>query len=114
MSKRRAEYLIGAEITVVRSGREFIASGKGIVPVARGASEARVIAALVQLVLVHNRAAAAKKAGYCCQRCGSFGPAHGHHIEYRSHGGTHEVDNQEWLCYVCHQKEHCGPKVRIV
>ena len=41
-----------------------------------------------------------------CQRCGSAGPLHVHHIRPRSRGGPDETENLLTLCFRCHSTIH--------
>jgi len=50
--------------------------------------------------------------GFKCQHCGSKDHLEVHHIRYKSHKGTNDVDNLITLCYECHQKLHSG-KIKI-
>lgn len=43
---------------------------------------------------------------YKCVRCGSGSNLQCHHKKYRSQGGTHMIENNETLCWICHDKEH--------
>lgn len=52
------------------------------------------------------RYAVFERDGYQCVRCGSRNNLQCHHIEYRSQGGVHSIDNCETVCWICHDKEH--------
>lgn len=41
-----------------------------------------------------------------CRGCGSDGPAHQHHIKFKSRGGVDEEWNLARLCVVCHNRAH--------
>ena len=41
-----------------------------------------------------------------CQRCGSAGPLHVHHIRRRSQGGPDAAENLLTLCWRCHDEIH--------
>lgn len=41
-----------------------------------------------------------------CARCRRSGRQHIHHRRYRSHGGTHRVDNLEAVCWKCYRLIH--------
>src|SRR5580698_11124645 len=43
-----------------------------------------------------------------CRRCGSRSNLHPHHLTFRSHGGTHTMENLLTLCWKCHQLIHDG------
>lgn len=52
-----------------------------------------------------RRIEAAERDGGRCVLCG--GPAaEVHHIVYRSHGGTNDLDNLACLCLTCHRLAH--------
>jgi 5-methylcytosine-specific restriction endonuclease McrA len=41
-----------------------------------------------------------------CARCQFRRPLQIHHRKYRSHGGTHQVENLEPVCWDCHRLIH--------
>jgi len=45
---------------------------------------------------------------YRCSKCGVIKSLECHHRVYRSHGGTHEIENLEATCNDCHRKIHKG------
>jgi len=52
------------------------------------------------------RLAVLSRDDWLCQRCGSAGPLHIHHIHLRSQGGPDLVDNLLTLCWQCHDEVH--------
>lgn len=53
-----------------------------------------------------------EKAGNCCQKCmSSGGETHVHHIIPVSRGGSHRLENLEYLCVNCHSQAHRGRSV---
>lgn len=54
-----------------------------------------------------NKRLALHRDGFECNRCSAAGSRlHVHHIEYRSEGGSDDLDNLETLCPDCHADEH--------
>ena len=53
---------------------------------------------------LHARIALRRSHGRC-SRCRTSRQLQIHHRRYRSHGGTHEVDNLEPVCWNCHIAE---------
>src|SRR5580698_8630256 len=43
-----------------------------------------------------------------CRRCNSRSNLHPHHLTFRSHGGTHTMENLITLCMTCHRMLHDG------
>jgi hypothetical protein len=43
-----------------------------------------------------------------CRCCGFSGALHCHHIKFRSHGGTDNLNNLICLCNSCHSGLHIG------
>ena len=54
------------------------------------------------------RLAVLNRDGWRCQRCGSAGPLHVHHLLPRSRGGPDETENLLTLCFRCHSEIHGG------
>ena len=52
------------------------------------------------------RIAVLARDGWQCQRCGSAGPLHVHHICRRSQGGPDRAENLLTLCWRCHDEIH--------
>ena len=51
---------------------------------------------------------AVKEQKFChdCRRWLGEEGGEAHHVKFRSHGGTNEVDNLVKLCHECHVKRH--------
>lgn len=50
-----------------------------------------------------TRAAALRRAGRRCEKCGATGRVEVDHIVPRSQGGSHGPDNAQVLCLPCHR-----------
>lgn len=59
-----------------------------------------------------NRLPAYERAGGVCENCGAPA-AEIHHITFRSHCGTSDLDNLIVLCRDCHEKAH-GPDAKAM
>jgi len=110
MTKRRAERLTGYEIRELAPERGLVAMGafEGDKLVMKGVGRADFLAlgALVQGVyLLHSRKAM-EQHGWRCARCRARKHLGIHHREYRSHGGTHRIENLEPVCRDCHKLIH--------
>jgi hypothetical protein len=71
-----------------------------------GRADFLALGALVQGVyLLHSRKTM-EQHGWRCARCRSRRRLEIHHREYRSHGGTHRVENLEPVCRDCHKLIH--------
>lgn len=75
-----------------------------------GNTEKEALQDLVEYVLRLRGDEVSARQGYKCARCGRVTELQRHHKKYRSHGGTHTVDNLEALCHTCHAKEHTRRK----
>lgn len=110
MTRKRAERLTGYEIRPIAgpgNGVRFGAfEGGTLVAEATGVVEWLALEGLVEKVYeIHSRRAL-QQAGWRCARCRRSGRLHIHHRRYRSHGGTHEVENLEAVCWKCHRLIH--------
>jgi 5-methylcytosine-specific restriction endonuclease McrA len=47
-----------------------------------------------------------------CRHCNNMNGIHKHHIVYRSHQGSDELNNLLTLCHICHRAHHDG-KLKI-
>ena len=110
MTIKRAEQLTGHEIRKLpdECGRvTFGAFNEGeLVAKASGCVEWLALRAIVQRVYVQHSRIAMQQAGWKCARCRSSRPLQAHHRKYRSHGGTHQIDNLEPVCWDCHRMIH--------
>lgn len=59
-----------------------------------------------------NRLPAYERAGGVCENCGAPA-AEIHHITFRSHCGTSDLDNLIVLCRDCHERAH-GPEAKAM
>jgi hypothetical protein len=110
MTKKRAERLTGytiRELPAVRGRVRFAAfDGVEFVAEATGEIEWLALESLVHMVLnIHSRQALSN-AGWVCARCKRRRQLQIHHRKYRSHGGTHRVENLEPVCWDCHRLIH--------
>lgn len=112
MTLKRAAHLTGYEIrrvsTSATGGRVRFAAFDGAEEVAEadGPVEWLALDALVSKVLrIHSRRAL-ERSGWRCARCKRRQGLQIHHRRYRSHGGTHEVQNLEPVCWQCHRMIH--------
>jgi 5-methylcytosine-specific restriction endonuclease McrA len=77
-----------------------------LVVVAGHVTEDLALEALVREVYELNSLEVLKQHGWRCGRCPGARRLHIHHRRYRSHGGTHEIDNLEPVCWDCHKMIH--------
>jgi hypothetical protein len=107
---KRAERLTGYEIRELPFERGQVTlgafDGTALIEKASGRVEWMALRTLVQRVyLLHSRISIQRYDGRCA-RCRSRRPLQIHHRKYRSHGGTHQVDNLEPVCWDCHRVIH--------
>ncbi len=109
MTRKRAERLTGYEIVGIPTlkGVTFGAfDGPTLVAAGSGPVEWLALRSLVERVLVLHSSIALKQSSGRCARCHMRRPLQIHHRKYRSHGGTHRVENLEPLCWDCHRLIH--------
>lgn len=110
MTKKRAERLTGYDIRELPAERGLVVVGAFADEklVAKVAARADFIAlkALVERVLFLHSRKAMEQHGWRCARCRSGRRLEIHHRKYRSHGGTHRLDNLEPVCRDCHKLIH--------
>ncbi len=110
MTRKRAERLTGYEIRDIPAGRGLVGvgafDGSNLICKATARAEWLALRRLVQQVYLANSVSALKENNWRCARCRSSRPLQIHHRRYRSHGGTHTVDNLEPLCWDCHRLIH--------
>jgi len=107
---KRAERLTGYEIRHLPLERGQVTlgafDGTELVLKASGRVEWTALEALVRRVyLLHSRIAL-QQHDWRCARCRSHRSLQIHHRKYRSHGGTHKLDNLEPVCWDCHRVIH--------
>ena len=112
MTKTRAERMIGCEVRRLQEGD---ADGRVVYGAFRGdeliAEAAHLTDDLAPQVLVRQVYAihsleALKQHGWRCARCRRTRRLQIHHRKYRSHGGTHRIENLEPVCWDCHKLIH--------
>ena len=110
MTKRRAERLTGYEIRELAPERgSFVMGafeGDRLVVKAVGRADFLAMRALVQRVYMLHSRKAMEQHGWLCARCRFSKRLEIHHREYRSHGGTHRIENLEPVCRDCHKLIH--------
>ena len=110
MTRKRAERLTGYEIRELPSERGLVTigafDGENLVAKASGRAEWLALRAVVGRVLSLHSAIALKQHEGRCARCRLRRPLQIHHRRYRSHGGTHRVENLEPVCWDCHRLIH--------
>ena len=110
MTKRRAERLTGCEIRSVGANDGKVAYGaflgEELIIDAEHTTEDLALEALVREVYRLNSLEVLKHHGWRCARCRGFRRLQIHHRRYRSHGGSHEIDNLEPVCWDCHKMIH--------
>jgi hypothetical protein len=96
MTKRRAERLTGYEIRELPPERGLLtADGEKLMVKAVGPVDFIALQALVNGVYFFNSRKAMEQHGWRCARCHSSRKLEIYHRKYRSHGGTHRVENLE-------------------
>jgi hypothetical protein len=110
MTKKRAERLTGYEIRELPPERGICTvgafEGDRLIVKAVGQADFVALRALVHGVyFVHSRKAM-EQHGWRCARCRSSRRLEIHHRKYRSHGGTHRIENLEPVCRDCHKLIH--------
>ena len=112
MTQRRAEKMTGYEVRRLqdrgRPGRIVYGAFRGNVMVAEGAhlTDDRALQILVREVYTAHSLEVLKRHQWRCARCRRGGRLQIHHRTYRSHGGTHRIENLEPVCWDCHKIIH--------
>ena len=110
MTVKRAERLTGYEIRElpIERGQVTLGAFEGaeLVLKASGRVEWTALKALVQKIYTLHSRLALQIHDWRCARCRSRRPLQIHHRKYRSHGGTHQVENLEPVCWDCHRVIH--------
>ena len=110
MTRRKAERLTGYEIRSVGANDGKVTygafRGEELVIVAEHNTEDLVLDVLVREVYKINSLEVLKQHGWRCARCRSARRLQIHHRRYRSHGGSHQIDNLEPVCWDCHKLIH--------
>jgi 5-methylcytosine-specific restriction endonuclease McrA len=112
LTRRRAEALTGYEIRYAAIGhppRRFTCAaydGERLVAEQTHADLGMALAALVKAIYRRNGEQVMERHGWRCARCGRTSGLQIHHRRFRSHGGTHRMENLEPLCWPCHGGIH--------
>lgn len=110
MTKKRAERLTGYDIRELPEQPGLITvaafNGPEFILKASGRVEWIALKKLVESVYtLHSRIAMQQKE-WRCTRCQTNRSLQIHHRKYRSHGGTHRLENLEPVCWDCHRMIH--------
>jgi hypothetical protein len=112
MTKKRAERLTGYEVRQLdyrdRESRVAYGTfvGDELITEAAGATDELALQVLVrQVYRLHSLKTLAQYEGRCA-RCHRVKRLQIHHRQYRSHGGTHRLENLEPVCWDCHHVIH--------
>jgi hypothetical protein len=112
MTKRRAERLTGYEIRRMPekdcNGRLVYAAFRDEELIAESAhliEELALHALVCEVYKLHSEEVLAQH-GWRCARCRGHRRLQIHHRRYRSHGGTHKIENLEPVCWECHKLIH--------
>ncbi len=112
MSPRKAEHLTGYEVRRLRdrdsTGKIAYAAFRGDELVAEAAhrTEELALRILVSEVYKIHCLEVLRRSGGRCSRCHNHRRLQIHHRKYRSHGGSHRVENLEPVCWDCHHLIH--------
>jgi HNH endonuclease len=110
MTRKRAERLTGYEIRELppEQGLHTVGAFEGdrLVVKAVGRADFIALEALVKGVYLLHSHKAMERQGWRCARCRSNRRLEIHHRKYRSHGGTHRIENLEGVCRDCHKLIH--------
>ena len=110
MTKKRAERLTGYEIRRLEnaSGKATFAAFRDDETIAEATHwiEELALDFLVREVYKLHSIEVLKHHHWRCARCRSNRRLQIHHRRYRSHGGTHQIENLEPVCSDCHKIIH--------
>ena len=112
MTKKRAERLTGYEVRRLqdqdRNGRVTYGAFRGDELIAEAAhlTDELALAILVRDVYALHSLEVLQQHNGRCARCRRVRRLQIHHRTYRSHGGTHRVENVEPVCWDCHKFIH--------
>jgi hypothetical protein len=112
MTKKRAEQLLGYDVRqlspVGRGGGVAYGAFEGDELVAEAAHlvDELALEILVREVYRLHCLEVLRRHGGRCARCHRAKRLQIHHRRYRSHGGTHRVENLEPVCWDCHKAIH--------
>jgi hypothetical protein len=110
MTAKRAERLTGYEIRKMaeKTGKVTYGAFQDDELVASGTHRIDELAlrVLVKEIYKLHAVNVLKQHNWRCARCGGPWRLQIHHRQYRSHGGTHRVENLEPVCSDCHKIIH--------
>jgi P4 family phage/plasmid primase-like protien len=110
VTKKRAERLTGYEIRDLPAENGLFTvgafDGEELVIKAVGRADFIALKALVNGVYMFHSREAMKQHDWRCARCRLYTRLEIHHRKYRSHGGTHRIENLEPVCRDCHKLIH--------
>jgi 5-methylcytosine-specific restriction endonuclease McrA len=110
MTTKRAERLIGYEIRRVAttSGKVSYGAFRGEELIAKATHliDELALNLLVREVYKLHSIEVLEHHGWRCARCRTSRRLQIHHRRFRSHGGTHRIENLEPVCWDCHKVIH--------
>ena len=110
MTRRKAEALTGYEVRRLWSSKDAFRygafQGEQLVSEAEHTTERIALTRLVNDIYRMHSRRVLDQHGWRCGRCGSSYRIQIHHRTFRSHGGTHRIENLEPLCSDCHRSAH--------
>lgn len=116
MTLKRAERLTGYEIRELPPTRGQVNygafDGAKLIAQASGRVEWMALKELVSRVYTIHCRMALQQYGWRCARCRTGRRLQIHHRKFRSHGGTHQVENLEPVCWDCHRMIHATERSR--
>jgi hypothetical protein len=116
VTRRRAEILTGYEIRAIPNRNGVFCFGAfradELVASARHRKESLALTLLVNIIYGHHSRQVLDQHGWRCVRCGRAYLLQIHHRKFRSHGGTHRLENLEPVCNDCHRLIHTHERTK--
>jgi 5-methylcytosine-specific restriction endonuclease McrA len=116
VTKRRAEVLTGYEIRPMPNRDGVFCYGAffadELVAQTRHRKEGLALTLLVNLIYRLHSRQVLDQHGWRCARCGRAYLLQIHHRKFRSHGGTHRLENLEPVCRECHRLIHTHERTK--
>jgi 5-methylcytosine-specific restriction endonuclease McrA len=110
MTIKKAERLTGYEIRPLASTNSEIRfgafSGGEVVLTGAAKVEWQALESLVRQAYRLHSQVVLHRSQWRCSRCNASRHLQIHHRRYRSHGGSHEINNLEPVCWDCHRLIH--------
>jgi hypothetical protein len=112
MTKTRAELLTGYEVRRLepmdQDKRVVYGAFRGdeLIGEAAHLTDDLALQILVREIYTVHSLEVLKQHGWRCARCRGARRLQIHHRKYRSHGGTHRIENLEPVCWECHKLIH--------